>query len=122
MSRIETITPILSVDSVAASIHYYVDVLGFTLDWHAGGMAGVMRDGQSLMLCASHQGRKGTWVWIGVEDVDALLAEFAAKGALIRDPPTNFQWAYEMQVEDPDGHVLRFGTEPKDAPFGQFKL
>ena len=24
-------------------------------------------------------------------------------------PPENYAWAYEMEVEDPDGHVLRFG-------------
>ena len=25
----------------------------------------------------------------------------------------NYSWAYEMRIEDPDGHVLRFGSEPK---------
>jgi hypothetical protein len=35
-------------------------------------------------------------------------------GVKIKLPPTNFSWAYEMQVEDPDGHILRFGTDPKD--------
>jgi hypothetical protein len=28
-------------------------------------------------------------------------------------PPTNFPWALEMHVEDPDGNVLRLGSEPK---------
>jgi hypothetical protein len=28
-------------------------------------------------------------------------------------PPTNFPWALEMQVKDPDGNVLRIGSEPK---------
>ena len=26
--------------------------------------------------------------------------------------PTNFEWALEMQVADPDGNVLRIGSEP----------
>jgi hypothetical protein len=26
--------------------------------------------------------------------------------------PANFPWALEMHVADPDGHVLRFGSEP----------
>jgi len=30
----------------------------------------------------------------------------------IRQAPTNYSWAMEMHVEDPDGHVLRFGTDP----------
>ncbi|NLF03184.1 MAG: hypothetical protein GX601_19645 [Anaerolineales bacterium] len=24
-----------------------------------------------------------------------------------------YSWAYEMRVEDPDGHVRRFGSDPK---------
>ena len=34
------------------------------------------------------------------------------------EPPTNYSWAYEFKIQDPDGHVLRFGSEPlKDVPF-----
>ncbi len=35
------------------------------------------------------------------------------RGVGIRLPPTNYSWALEMQVEDPDGNVLRLGSEPK---------
>ena len=28
--------------------------------------------------------------------------------------PEHYPWAYEMKVTDPDGHVLRFGSEPKE--------
>ena len=39
-------------------------------------------------------------------------------GATIREAPTNYAWAYEMKVEDPNGHVLRFGDEPnEDEPY-----
>jgi hypothetical protein len=31
--------------------------------------------------------------------------------------PRNFEWAYEMRVEDLDGNVLRIGSEPRsDIP------
>jgi hypothetical protein len=34
-----------------------------------------------------------------------------------------FTWVYEFQVEDPNGHVLRFGSEPQPgAPSGQFRV
>jgi predicted enzyme related to lactoylglutathione lyase len=119
---IEGITPILRADDLEATKRYYLDVLGFSLDWEAPYMISVSRDGQGIMICDGHQGQRGTWLWIGVEDADALYAEFVAKGAVIRDPPQNFEWAYEFQVEDPDGHVLRFGSEPRpDAPFGSFR-
>jgi len=34
-----------------------------------------------------------------------------ACGVPIRMPPTNFSWAVEMQIEDPDRNVLRLGSE-----------
>jgi hypothetical protein len=70
------------------------------------------------MLCQGDQGNPGTWVWIGVGDAELLHKEYAASGAVIRLPPTNYAWAMEFHVQDPDGHVLRFGSEPlSDRPF-----
>lgn len=116
MAMIENVTPILRVRDLAASRRYYLQTLGFALDWDADVMISVSRDRKSIMLCEGGQGQQGTWLWIGVEDADALFAEFSAKGAHIRSPPQNFTWAYEFQIEDPDGHVLRIGAEPKPGP------
>jgi catechol 2,3-dioxygenase-like lactoylglutathione lyase family enzyme len=117
---VECIVPILRVNSVAASIRYYVDVLGFKVDWGGGdesGFASVSRDGRAIMLCQGEQGQPGTWIWVGVEDIEPLFAEYSAKGAKFREQPTNYAWAYEMRIEDPDGHVLRFGSDAKtDQP------
>jgi len=64
------------------------------------------------------RGKAGTWAWIGVENVAALFEEYRSTGARILHEPRNFPWAYEMKVADPDGHVLRFGSEPReDIPF-----
>ena len=116
--QVECIVPILRVTSLAASLRYYVEVLGFRLDW--GGeenaeMASVSRDGHAIMLCQGSQGQPGTWIWIGVEDVDPLFAQFRSAGARFLQDPTNRPWAYEMQLLDPDGHVLRFGSEPRES-------
>jgi|NGEPerStandDraft_6_1074524.scaffolds.fasta_scaffold173452_2 catechol 2,3-dioxygenase-like lactoylglutathione lyase family enzyme len=114
-------TPIFRVASLRASIGYYVNALGFKVNWDAGGFASVSRDRCCLFLCEGDQGHTGTWTWIGVNDTESLAAEFRQSGATIRHPPTNYPWAYEMQVEDPDGNVLRFGSDPKkDEPFGPF--
>ena len=40
------------------------------------------------------------WVWIGVQDVNALHDDYVTAGAKIRNLPNNFEWAVEMQVED----------------------
>jgi catechol 2,3-dioxygenase-like lactoylglutathione lyase family enzyme len=119
---VEGVTPILAVRSLPASIDYYVSVLGFQVDWHQPGiMASVSRDRCGIFLCEGDQGNPGTWVWIGVEDTELLFEDYRIKGAKVRHPPTNYPWAYEMQIEDPDGHVLRFGSEPKtDRPCGEW--
>jgi hypothetical protein len=105
-TALECVIPILRVLRLSTSIDYYVGRLGFKVDGHA------------LMLCEGAQGNPGTWVWIGVHDAATLFDEYAAKGATIRRTPTNYPWAYEMHVEDPDGHILRFGSEPRsDRPF-----
>ncbi|MBA3260799.1 MAG: VOC family protein [Gemmatimonadales bacterium] len=117
---VECVIPILSVRSIQASIRYYVDVLGFKVDWGGDStdMASVSRDDKAIMLCQGDQGQPGTWIWIGVEDIEPLYEHYRVMGVSFRQPPTNRPWAYEMQVEDPDGHVLRFGSEPRtDRPF-----
>jgi len=118
-TRCEGAIPILRVRSLQVSIDYYVQMLGFEIDWHAPGViASVSRDNAAIMLCEGDQGNPGTWLWIGVDDSAALFEEYTAKGATIRLPPTNYPWACEIHVEDPDHHVLRFGSEPKqDRPY-----
>lgn len=114
--------PILRVESVSASIEYYVNMLGFRVNWGQGtGFASVSRDRCTIFLCEGDQGHPGTWVWIGVDDAAALEADLREKGARIRHPPTNYPWALEMQVEDPDGNVLRLGSDSlRGRPFGEW--
>lgn len=113
--------PIFRVGSLSASIDYYVRRLGFKFDWGSSGFACVSRGRFRLFLCEGDQGHPGSWAWIGVDDAEALWKEYRAAGARVRHPPTNYEWAYEMQVEDPDGNVLRLGSEPKsDRPVGEW--
>ena len=113
-TRFENSAPILKVTDMAVSLRYYVHVLGFrNADWGSEDFTSVQRDAASIYLCRGGQGQAGTWVWIGVEDVTALYEEYLASGARIRHAPENYPWALEMKVVDPDGHVLRFGSEPR---------
>jgi predicted enzyme related to lactoylglutathione lyase len=117
----EGVNPILQVRELALSLTYYVEVLGFELQWGTPAFACVGRGKCSLFLAQGDQGNAGGWVWIGVTDASALHEEYVAAGAKIRHPPTNYPWAWEMQVEDPDGNVLRIGSEPHEGePFGEW--
>ena len=83
-AKFTCIIPILNVKNVPASIEYYVEVLGFKKDWEWGdppGFGSVSRDNCYIMLCQGGQGQTGTWIWIGVEDVEEFYEEYKASGA-----------------------------------------
>lgn len=118
--RVENIAPILYVTDMAKSLAFYVDILGFKkADWGDDHFTSVNRDNSGLYLCKGAQGLPGTWIWIGFDgDIHALYSRLKEAGVTIKLPPTNFSWAYEMQVQDPDGHILRLGTDPDEKePF-----
>jgi hypothetical protein len=122
MSEFENVTPILRVASLPASLAHFVNVLGFKIDWQTPPLfASVSRGRCCIFLCEGDQGNPGSWVWVGVPDVEALHREYVEKGARVRHPPTNYHWALEMQVEDLDGNVLRMGSEARpDLPIGEW--
>jgi len=114
-NRFEHAVPILDVRNVPASIAYYVDKLGFEKKWDWGNPPGfgcVGRDQIEIFLCQDGQGSPGTWMSIFVQDIDALYQDYKQRGAIIREPPTDYPWGVrEMNVEDLDGHRLRIGGD-----------
>ena len=120
--RLECINPVLNVKDLNISRGYYLNVLGFEEEeWgkDAVDFTCISRDGFCIYLCQGDQGQAGTWLWVGFDgDIHALHKALKANGAIMTEEPVNYPWAFEMLVEDPDGHVLRFGTGPSsDLPF-----
>ncbi|MFZ0773816.1 MAG: glyoxalase superfamily protein [Candidatus Sulfotelmatobacter sp.] len=112
----ENSQPILRVENMEASLRFYVDLLGFkNAPWGNADFTSVNRDRAGIYLCQRGQGQGKAWIWIGVEDVERLHQEYKSRGVTILMSPTNYPWALEMHVEDPDGNVIRFGSEPKRA-------
>jgi predicted enzyme related to lactoylglutathione lyase len=106
--------PILRVENMEAALRFYVDKLGFSnASWGTDDFTSVNRDRAGIYLSRGSQGRGGAWVWLGVDDVEVIHLDLQRRGVPIRMAPTNYPWALEMQVEDPDGNVLRIGSEPK---------
>ena len=123
--RIENIQPIFSVKDMTVSRHFYKDILGFNeADWGKDDFTSMSRDQSGIYLCKDGQGNPGTWVWMGFDgDIFKLHDELKERGVTIRQPPVNHSWAMEMHIEDPDGHVLRFGTDPNyNEPFSDMKI
>lgn len=112
--KFENSQPILRVENMLKSLAFYEGKLGFkNVSWGDESFTSVSRDAAAIYLCQGSQGRGGAWIWVGVEDVKKLQEEFVAAGVEIQMEPTNYPWAKEMHVEDPDGNVIRFGSEPE---------
>jgi catechol 2,3-dioxygenase-like lactoylglutathione lyase family enzyme len=111
--RFEGSQPILRVENMQTALRFYVDLLGFeNAQWGTEDFTSISRDRAAVYLCRGDQGRGGAWVWIGVEDAKKLYDELQARGVKTCDGPTNYPWALEFRVEDPDGNVIRFASEP----------
>ncbi len=115
MNEFEGVIPILNVKDFGVAMDYYVKKLGFRKKWDWGNpptFGCVVRGKVEIFFCEGAQGKSGMWMSIFVEDVDALHEEYKSNGAIIRQAPTNMPWGVrEMNVEDPDGHRLRMGSD-----------
>ncbi|HEY6765791.1 MAG TPA: glyoxalase superfamily protein, partial [Candidatus Sulfotelmatobacter sp.] len=65
------VTPVLRVRDAAASRNYYVNALGFKVNFETEDFVSVSRGRCALFLCEGDQGNPGSWVWIDGHDVDA---------------------------------------------------
>ena len=69
-----------------------------------------MKDDVEIFFCLHGQGHPGTWMAIILDNVDEYYQLIKDRGAKIIDGPVSHEWNMrEMYVEDPDGHILRFG-------------
>ena len=114
--------PVLPTVDLDASIEYYVDILGFTLDWIVPSAtdtnspavtrtAYVFRGHFELLLKSQPTGVHSAEIVVGLPSVDAVNRvhqEFVASGARIEEPPSKRKsGTYEMLVLDRDEHRLR---------------
>jgi uncharacterized glyoxalase superfamily protein PhnB len=116
--RLATRAFVLAVPDLDRAAAYFRDVLGFARDWRdADDWEALSRDSVRLMLghCPNalppaELGDHSYFAYIDVDDIDALHAEIAPRGAIIRQPPADKPWGWrEMAVATPDGHRLMFG-------------
>ncbi len=110
---------VLAVPDLERSAGYFRDVLGFRVGWDdGGGWRLVERDGVRVMLGHCPEDMRpaelGSHNWFGylkVDDVDALHAEIAARGANSSAPADRHYGMREIVVTTVDGHRIVFGQE-----------
>jgi catechol 2,3-dioxygenase-like lactoylglutathione lyase family enzyme len=121
--------PVLHVTDVEASLHFYVDRLGFTSPWRyqedgSARVAQVERQGCTLILADTWPEKVGKGLMFislnfepqtQVAALDALRTELEAKGVSVKDG----SWGYRLLVvDDPDGNQLFFNY-PNETSSGK---
>jgi len=120
------IIPILRIFDEAKAHAFYVEFLGFTVDWEHRFEPGlplylqVSRDGCVLHLSEHHgDATPGAALRIAVDDLDSLHAELTAKDyGFARPSIESMPWGTrDMRLTDPFGNRLAF-TDPPAAATG----
>ncbi|MCA1576917.1 MAG: VOC family protein [Acidobacteria bacterium] len=110
--------PEIPVTDMNAALDYYVDKLGFNIDWGGagGGIAGISK-GQCRMFLADrdfrqhHGNASPVMVWLNLnskDEVDELYKIWNAGGAQTISSPESKPWKlYEFTASDLDGNLFR---------------
>lgn len=117
MTKLKAAIPILLVSEVLPVTQFYIDSLGFELEFnhHLNGeqdmpvvFASIMRGETLLYLRASEEPQRSA-VYIFCSDVDELAKEFKAKGVNITYGPIDQGYGIkEMRIKDPWNNELIF--------------
>ncbi len=114
----QTVIPQLRIISAPISLPFYVEGLGFSVDWKHQFEPGfplfiqLTRKDQVIFL-TEHTGdcQVGGAVYFIVPDVDNCYSEFTNRGITTIEAPHDTPWrTREMVVTDLDGNRLRFAT------------
>jgi len=120
--RVLAVQPRLPVRSLAASLRFYRDALGFSCAQpdlsDSDGFAIVHRDGLALQLVLGTQDHPSGSVTVWVQVDDAALEYERVKGLAPIEWGPEVYWygCREFSVLDPDGHHVIFSSATTDEP------
>ena len=115
----QTVIPQLRITNAERSLAFYVNGLGFQIDWKHQFEPGyplffqITRAGQTIFL-TEHTGdcEVGGAVYFIVPDARAYYAEFQQRGIVAAKAPEDTPWGTcEFMLTDPDGNKLRFAND-----------
>lgn len=108
---------IFHVSDLDAALQYYTHVLGFSMDFRYGTIAGLKYDEVFIQLSAPNPGvtKKAIGeghVYIFCDEVDEYYQQITEKGAFITIAPEDRDYGMrDFGVKDVDGNRLDFGKE-----------
>ena len=117
-------------DDVERSRRFYTEVLGGRVafpgdpvnvalanSWIVINSGGGPTDDKPTVIAETPRDpdRVSSFLNIRVKDIDAVYAEWSARGAQFLTPPKQHQYEKRCYIRDPDGHLIEVGqtTDPK---------
>jgi predicted enzyme related to lactoylglutathione lyase len=112
--KAESAATVFQVSDLAASKRYYIEVLGFEIDFEFGDYASVRIDDVHIHLNQNPDstaiGHGG--VYIFCDEVSAYYQDVAGRGASTSGEPVQAPYGMlDFQAVDPDGNTVSFGCD-----------
>jgi predicted enzyme related to lactoylglutathione lyase len=98
-----------------ASREWYVKTLGLKVEFEvpARNATALQDDGGFTIFVEQREASPtaGTALYFSVDDVDAVHAQWSARGVAFAHPPQKVFWGYGAELIDPDGYRVRLWDE-----------
>jgi len=106
----------IPVTNVARSRDWYVRTLGMKVEFEMPERQTIaVQDGEGftifLQAASAPVVPGGCALWFQVTDVEAVFAEWSARGVEFAHGPRRSYWGYGAELADPDGYLVRLWDE-----------
>ncbi|MEK6235407.1 MAG: glyoxalase superfamily protein, partial [Planctomycetales bacterium] len=113
--------PNLPVRDAPSAIQWYMEVLGFTMDFDDAVLgfnhtmyACLSRDEFTICINEHDDSEEPHDLWCNVDGIHDLYEEFVGKEVEDLGKPQKMPWgSFEMKIKDPNGHVICFTQDEK---------
>ena len=119
MPVFKQMSPQLAVADLVASLQFYSEKLGFSLDFtYEDFYAGIIKDGHSIHLkCGEfpmdkEKKQDDLEILFSVDAIERLYEELLNKSVEIVQPLRDMPYGKEFYIADPDGNVIAFFEVP----------
>jgi catechol 2,3-dioxygenase-like lactoylglutathione lyase family enzyme len=120
------ITPQLRTTDLESTIRFYVEKVGFTLDFRYSDFYAGLRAGDQLLhlkladekdpSIAYVQAGDHLHLYLNTNDVDAVATVLTSHGVRLLQPPTDTEWGTrELVFLDDQGHTIYVGQDTAGA-------
>ena len=105
----------LPVASLDRSRDWYMATLGLKVEFEVPDRRTVaLQDGDGFAIFLQEKpgvAPNGIALWFQVDDVDAVFAQWTARGVTFGHGPQKNFWGYGAELADPDGYLVRLWDE-----------